>query len=42
MTMARLGNRDKAVEYLMKAVESREEFPGKGEADKALKELKSN
>jgi len=41
MTLARLGNKEKAVEYLAKAVNSGADFPGKGEAEKTLKELKS-
>jgi tetratricopeptide (TPR) repeat protein len=41
MTLARLGNKEKAVDYLTKAVGSGENFPGKGDAEKTLKELKS-
>ncbi len=41
MTLSRLGNKEKAVDYLAKAVNSGTNFPGKGEAEKTLKELKA-
>ncbi|MBN1829484.1 MAG: tetratricopeptide repeat protein [Deltaproteobacteria bacterium] len=40
MTMLRLGNKEKAKDYLAKALAGGEKFPGRGDGEKALKEIK--
>jgi len=39
MTYLRLGDKDKAKNHLQLALQSKDQFPGRGEAEKELKAL---